>query len=163
MSLFGWPEKRRIAELEERDVRRLAEIAKQAGELEDLKALAEGRQAVIRQQAGELAQSRREAADLGQMLTREVAEAVEDVTAAEGTADGLRKQLADLQVENARLLTGGDTELRRRLARSEAARFSLQGQLETLQMVNESLNAEGAEVADRAWRKARQAKPGVTA
>lgn len=59
------------------------------------------------------------------------------------------------QEATAALRASGDTELRRRLDRSEAARASLQTQLETLQKVNESLNAEGAAVADRVWRTAR--------
>jgi len=50
--------------------------------------------------------------------------------------------------------------LRRRLDLSERARASLVAQLETVQRVNESLNAECAMVADQVWRRARQAKAG---
>jgi ATP-dependent Clp protease ATP-binding subunit ClpA len=86
VSLFGWREKRRIEDLEDRLQQHRDRIGKLEEANGDLTALAEGRKAALTLAATERDRYRRDAADLGRMLTREVAEAVEDVAAAQAVA-----------------------------------------------------------------------------
>jgi cell division protein FtsB len=85
-----------------------------------------------------------------------------DLRRASGEYTRLHDENERLDAEVQRLRKSSDTELLHRLARSEEARTALQGQLETLQKVNESLNAESAAVADQAWREAHRPDGEVT-
>lgn len=83
MSLFGWREKRRIEDLEDRLHQHRRSIARLEEKNEDPRATVQGQKRVISLQADEVRGYRKQVDGLGQMLTREVAEAVDDVAAAE--------------------------------------------------------------------------------